>query len=109
MSSPRAAGGETANRRLVLALAGTWAFMTTLDSSIVNISLPAIAHTFGVALTGTIERVIVGCLVVSGACLLTMDRLADMVFADDWGLDWRLAQGSIRGRIRGCVSGRFST
>ncbi len=63
----------------MLALAGTAAFMTTLDASIVNISLPAIAHTFGVALTGTIEWVIIGYLVISGACLLSLGRLADMI------------------------------
>ena len=73
------AGAETANKWAVLALAGTAAFMTTLDASIVNISLPAIAHTFGVALTGTIEWVIIGYLVVSGACLLSLGRLADMI------------------------------
>jgi MFS family permease len=41
---------ERANKWVVLALAGTAAFMTTLDSSIVNIALPAIAHALGVAL-----------------------------------------------------------
>jgi len=71
--------GETAGKWAILALAGVAAFMTTLDASIVNISLPAIAHTFGVALTGTIEWVIIGYLVVSGACLLSLGRLSDMI------------------------------
>ncbi|MCW3097806.1 MAG: hypothetical protein JWL77_3424, partial [Chthonomonadaceae bacterium] len=37
---------ERANKWVVLALSGTGAFMTTLDSSIVNIGLPSIAHAF---------------------------------------------------------------
>ena len=36
---------ERANKWVVLALAGTSAFMTTLDASIVNIGLPSIART----------------------------------------------------------------
>ncbi len=35
---------EGANKRVVLALAGSAAFMTSLDTSIVNIALPSIAH-----------------------------------------------------------------
>jgi hypothetical protein len=46
---------ERANKWVVLALSGTATFMTTLDASIVNIGLPSIAHSFGVALAGTIE------------------------------------------------------
>src|SRR5205085_7475411 len=45
---------EQANKWVVLMLVALGAFMTTLDSSIVNISLPAIAHTFGVGVSGTI-------------------------------------------------------
>jgi MFS family permease len=55
------------------------AFMTTLDSSIVNIALPAIAHNFGVGVSGTIEWIIIGYLIVIAACLLTLGRLADMI------------------------------
>jgi hypothetical protein len=47
---------ERANKWAVLALAGIAAFMTTLDSSIVNISLPSIARAFGVALTGAVDH-----------------------------------------------------
>jgi EmrB/QacA subfamily drug resistance transporter len=68
---------ERANKWVVLALSGTAAFMTTLDSSIVNIGLPSIARAFGVPLTGSIEWVLIGYLVVIAATLLTFGRLAD--------------------------------
>ena len=70
---------ETANKWVVLALAGTAAFMTTLDSSIVNIGLPSIAHAFAVPLAGAIEWVVIGYLVVIAAVLLTAGRLADVL------------------------------
>jgi EmrB/QacA subfamily drug resistance transporter len=53
--------------------------MATLDSSIVNISLPTIAHDFGVPLNGAIEWVIIAYLVATVAVLLTAGRLADIV------------------------------
>jgi hypothetical protein len=70
---------EHTNKWAVLALAGVAAFMTTLDSSIVNIGLPSIARSFGVAATGAVEWVIIGYLVVTAALLLTFGRLADML------------------------------
>ena len=70
---------EHANKWVVLVLAGTATFMTTLDSSIVNIGLPAIARSFGIPLSGSIEWVIIGYLVVIAAILLTFGRLTDMV------------------------------
>ena len=78
---PKASGDaqEQANKWVVLMLVALGAFMTTLDSSIVNISLPAIAHTFGVGVSGAIEWIIIGYLIVIAACLLTLGRLADMV------------------------------
>src|SRR5262249_23448861 len=54
-------------------------FMATLDSSIVNISLPSIASFFGVPLNGAVEWVIIAYLVVTAATLLTIGRLADML------------------------------
>src|SRR5260370_8791676 len=69
---------ERANKWVVLALAAVGAFMTTLDASIVNISLPSIAHSFGVPLSGAIEWIIIGYLVIIAAVLLTFGRLADM-------------------------------
>jgi MFS family permease len=70
---------EHANKWVVLILVALGAFMTTLDSSIVNIGLPAIAHNFGVGVSGTIEWIIIGYLIVIAAFLLTLGRLADMV------------------------------
>jgi EmrB/QacA subfamily drug resistance transporter len=63
----------------VIALVWTGLFMTTLDASIVNIGLPTIARAFGAPLSGTIEWVIIGYLVVAAALLLTVGRLSDMV------------------------------
>jgi MFS family permease len=70
---------EQANKWVVLVLAGIGAFMTTLDGSIVNISLPVIAHSFGVSLSGSVEWIIIGYLVAIAAVLLTFGRLADML------------------------------
>ncbi len=70
---------ERANKWVVLALAAVGAFMTTLDASIVNISLPSIALSFGVPLSGAIEWIIIGYLVIIAAVLLTFGRLADMI------------------------------
>ena len=53
--------------------------MATLDSSIVNISLPTIASYFGVPLGGAVEWVVIAYLVVIAGVLLTAGRLADMV------------------------------
>src|SRR5579885_3409951 len=71
--------GERAGKWAVLAIVAIGIFMATLDSSIVNISLPAIAHAFGVGLTGAVEWVIIMYLVVIAAFLLTIGRLADMI------------------------------
>src|SRR5260370_29794768 len=65
--APPAPFGERANKWAIFALAATGAFMTTLDSSIVNISLPSISRAFGVPLSGAIEWVIIGYLVVIAA------------------------------------------
>ena len=67
------------NRWVVLALAASSSFITTLDGSIVNIGLPAIAQTFHVGVSGAIEWVIIGYLVIIAAVLLTFGRLADMI------------------------------
>ncbi len=70
---------ERASKWAVFALAAPGAFMTTLDSSIVNISLPSIARAFGVPLNGAVEWIIIGYLVVIAGVLLTAGRLADMI------------------------------
>ena len=72
-------GKEHANKWAVLILAALGGFMTTLDSSIVNIGLPAIAHSFGVGVSGAIEWIIIGYLLVIASVLLTFGRLADMI------------------------------
>jgi EmrB/QacA subfamily drug resistance transporter len=68
-----------ASKWAVFALISVGTFMTTLDSSIVNISLPAIARSFHTPLGGTVEWVLIAYLVVIAACLLTFGRLADLV------------------------------
>lgn len=71
--------GEQPNKWVVLAILAIGIFMATLDSSIVNISLPTIAHYFGVPLNGAVEWVIIAYLVVIAGVLLTIGRLADMI------------------------------
>ncbi|HEX8037230.1 MAG TPA: MFS transporter [Ktedonobacterales bacterium] len=73
------AGGERANKWAVFGIVATGVFMSTLDSSIVNISLPAIARYFGVPLSGAIEWVIISYLVVIASVLLSIGRLADII------------------------------
>jgi EmrB/QacA subfamily drug resistance transporter len=80
LSAPKKTTGQhVAHPRAVVALVLTGLFMTTLDASIVNIGLPTIARAFGTPLSGTIEWVIIGYLVVAAALLLTVGRLSDMV------------------------------
>ena len=67
------------SRWAVLALVAVGTFMTTLDSSIVNISLPAIARAFGTELSGAVEWVVIAYLVVIAALLLTFGRLSDAI------------------------------
>jgi EmrB/QacA subfamily drug resistance transporter len=78
-TSKHTAGQRVAHPVAVVALVLTGLFMTTLDASIVNIGLPTIARAFGTPLSGTIEWVIIGYLVVAAALLLSMGRLSDMV------------------------------
>src|SRR2546421_9144427 len=72
-----AAGSQRTNKWAVLAIVAIGVFMATLDSSIVNISLPTIARYFGVLLSGPVEWVITAYLVVTASVLLTAGRLAD--------------------------------
>ncbi len=68
----------TLNKWIVFAIVAIGVFMSTLDSSIVNISLPTIATSFGVPLSGAIEWVVIAYLVVIAATQMTGGRLADM-------------------------------
>jgi len=70
---------EQPNKWVVFAILAVGIFMATLDTSIVNISLPTIAHYFGVPLSGAIEWVIIAYLMVIAGVLLTAGRLADMI------------------------------
>src|SRR5207245_302513 len=72
-------GGEMKGRWAVLALVALGTFMTTLDASIVNISLPSIARTFHTPIGSAVERVIIAYLIVIAATLLTFGRLSDLV------------------------------
>src|SRR5262249_42266210 len=63
----------------VQALVAIATFMTTLDASIVNIALPSIARSFGTPLSGTVEWVNIGYLLVIAGTLLTFGRLADLM------------------------------
>lgn len=79
-AQPGAVGGATpqTNKWVVFAIVAVGVFMSTLDSSIVNISLPTIASFFRVPLSGAVEWVIIVYLVVIAATLLTIGRVADM-------------------------------
>jgi EmrB/QacA subfamily drug resistance transporter len=71
-------GEKPNNKWAVLGILAIGIFMATLDSSIVNISLPTIASYFGVPLNGAIEWVIIAYLIAIAGLLLTLGRLADM-------------------------------
>src|ERR1700722_391080 len=73
------AGQTSVHARAVVVLVCVGMFMTTLDSSIVNIGLPSIARAFGARLTGAFEWVILRYLVIIAALLLTFGRLSDPV------------------------------
>jgi EmrB/QacA subfamily drug resistance transporter len=62
----------------IFGLVSVGTFMTTLDTSIVNIALPSIAHAFGTPVSGSIEWVVIGYLVVIAATLLSFSRVADI-------------------------------
>ncbi|HEX4682447.1 MAG TPA: MFS transporter [Gemmatimonadaceae bacterium] len=71
---PRTHGGAP-----VVALVCLGLFMTTLDSSIVNIGLPPIARAFDSPLDGAVEWIIICYLVTIGGLLLTFGRLSDII------------------------------
>ncbi|HEY1350416.1 MAG TPA: DHA2 family efflux MFS transporter permease subunit [Ktedonobacteraceae bacterium] len=70
--------GRLPGKWAVLAILAIGIFMATLDSSIVNISLPTVAMYFQVPLNGPVEWVIIAYLVVIAGVLLTIGRLADI-------------------------------
>ena len=64
---------------ITFALVALGTFMTMLDGSIVNISLPSIGRTFHTPVGGAVEWVIIAYLVTIAATLLTFGRLSDMI------------------------------
>jgi len=74
-----AAQPRGASKWAVFAIVGTGVFMCTLDSSIVNLSLPAIAARFGAPVGPEVELVIIAYLVVIASTLLVAGRLSDRV------------------------------
>ena len=63
---------------LVLSAVSVGTFISTLSGSIVNISLPTIAHDFGVGIP-EIEWIVVAYLLAAGSLLLTFGRLGDVM------------------------------
>lgn len=63
----------------VFGIVAVGVLMATIDSSIVNVSLPVIAEHFGVPLGGAVEWIIIAYLVVIAALLLTAGRAADII------------------------------
>jgi EmrB/QacA subfamily drug resistance transporter len=80
---------EAPSKWAIFGLVSVGTFMTTLDASIVNIALPSIAHAFGTPVSGLVEWVVIGYLVVIAATLLSFARLADIAGRERiwvWGL-----------------------
>ena len=70
---------ERADKWITLGIVAVGVFMATLDASIVNISLPKISLYFHVPLSGVVEWVIIGYLIVIASILLTLGRLSDII------------------------------
>jgi EmrB/QacA subfamily drug resistance transporter len=73
------AGREAPGKWTVMGIVGLGIFMATLDSSIVNISLPKISLSFLAPLNGLVEWVIIAYLIVIASLLLILGRISDMV------------------------------
>src|SRR5260370_26364376 len=76
----RANGSGQPSKWTVLAIVAIGVFMATVDSSIVNISLPAIARYFGVPLSGAVAWGVIAYLVVVAALLLRIGPLAGLLW-----------------------------
>ncbi len=76
---PSSAGAGSPSTGVVLVTVTLGVFMANLDASIVNISLPMIARSFGVSVTGSIAWVVIAYLVIIAAVLLTVGRVADLI------------------------------
>lgn len=78
-SAVNANNSPPVNKWVVFAIVAIGVFMSTIDASIVNISLPTIAIFFNVPLSGAVEWVVIAYLIAIAATLLTFGRLADMI------------------------------
>jgi EmrB/QacA subfamily drug resistance transporter len=76
--SARLEAAKKPHKWAVFAVVAIGVLMATLDSSIVNISLPSIALSFGRPLDGQLQWVVIAYLIVIVALLLTAGRLGDM-------------------------------
>src|SRR5437763_11887224 len=92
-------GANGTNPWVILGLVMVGTFMTTLDTSIVNISLPTIARAFGTPLNGAIEWVLIIYLVVIAALLLTFGRLSDAIGLNAVAVSFGVAAGPSLGGI----------
>lgn len=79
MSESASAATPPPSRETVFALVAAGVFMATLDGSIVNVSLNAIAAHFGVVVGPLLTWVVLAYLVVVAGLLLTVGRLADLL------------------------------
>ncbi len=77
-TAPLSVEEQSTNKWAVLGIVAVGVFMATLDSSIVNISLPSISIYFQAPLNGLVEWVIIAYLITIASVLLTFGRLADM-------------------------------
>jgi EmrB/QacA subfamily drug resistance transporter len=99
--------GKASDKWTVLGIVGIGVFMATLDASIVNISLPKISSSFHVPLSGMVEWVIIGYLIVVAGILLTLGRLADIVGRKllwTWGLILFTASSALCGAAPSLLS-----
>jgi EmrB/QacA subfamily drug resistance transporter len=72
------AGGTSPSKWAVFCVVAIGVLMATLDSSIVNISLPTIARSFARPVNGLLQWVVIAYLLVIVGLLLTGGRLGDM-------------------------------
>ena len=72
------AGVRAPNKWLVLITVGLGTFLSVLDSSVVNVSLPIITRELATDVT-TIQWVVMGYLLTITGLLLTFGRLADLI------------------------------
>jgi EmrB/QacA subfamily drug resistance transporter len=70
---------RTPGKWTVFGIVAIGVLMATIDSSIVNVSLPVIAKSFGVPLGGAVEWVVIAYLVVIASLLLTVGRVSDVM------------------------------